>query len=351
MADQHKSAAERAKEKASTRFLERKSEELSIDDLLQGILGCDRLMISKAITLVESEKPEDRSKAMEVMSRLPVATKQSRRIGITGPPGAGKSSFIESFGKRLVKTKTSVAVLSIDPSSLKNRGSILGDKTRMEELSRENQVYIRPSAAGAHLGGVHARSRESIAILEAAGFDYIFVETVGVGQSEVAVNEITDCMLLLLTPAGGDELQGIKRGVVELADIILVNKSDGDLVDLAKRTRKSYANALHLFPLGASNWAPVVKNISALKETGLQEVEDELEKYFKHLVTSGYYLTQRDQQDKAWYKESLKALFLEFITKQSEKQRISTSKSPEANSKRLPVVAAYDFFHNWLQTL
>lgn len=352
MAIQDPSSSEKARQKAAELFLQRAGKRPALAPLLEGILTRDRLLLSKAITLVESQHPADRAFALQLFEQLPSPVKSAKRIGITGPPGAGKSTFIEAFGSLLLEQGNSLAVLTIDPSSQRNRGSILGDKTRMEELGKQENVFIRPSAAGASLGGIHAQTRESIAILEAAGFDFVLVETVGVGQSEVAVQEMVDCLLLLLTPAGGDELQGIKRGVVEMADILLVNKSDGELEPLAKSTRKAYANALHLFPAGASGWIPQVLTISALEKLGLDKLHQVLNEFFEQGELSGHWQLRRSAQAKQWFDQSLDQLVRRYLKLQTDDVKtMEAYQAAISSGKILPVVAAHQLFTKWQETM
>ena len=232
----------------------RRTPDIHLQDLIDGLSRGNRVFLSKAITLVESKRSDDRKLSAELIDKITGDNNQSLRIGITGVPGVGKSTFIEAFGKMLTGKGKKVAVLSIDPSSNRTRGSILGDKTRMDELSRDPNAYIRPSASGSSLGGVASSTREAILICEAAGFDVIIVETVGVGQSETVVKDMVDYFLLLMLAGGGDELQGIKRGIMEMADHILINKADNKNMEAAKRAKKEYANAVHLFPSNEAEW-------------------------------------------------------------------------------------------------
>ncbi len=245
------------------------------DDVMKG----DRRALARAITLVESTRPDHRSQAVDLLERLAPAAGKSVRLGITGIPGAGKSTFIEAFGLHLTGLGHRVAVLAVDPSSPRTGGSILGDKTRMEELSRHPDSFIRPSPSGGTLGGVARRTREALLVCEAAGFDVVIVETVGVGQSETAVSEMVDMFLLILVPGGGDDLQGIKKGVVELADLLLINKADGDLAQAAERAERDYASALHLLVPPHPGWTPRVLKVSALEGKGMDEVWKAIEAY------------------------------------------------------------------------
>ncbi len=272
---------------------------------IQGILAGDRVVLSQAITLIESTRPEHHSLVQEVLESCLQQKKDSIRIGITGSPGVGKSTFIEAFGLQLLTKEKKVAVLAIDPSSQISKGSILGDKTRMGQLSVHEKAFIRPSPAGDSLGGIARKTRETIFLCEAAGFDTIIVETVGVGQSEIAVRSMVDCFLLLLLPGAGDELQGIKRGIVEMADILAVNKADGEHVSLAKRTRQAYKNALHLFPIKNSNWIPEIVTCSASTGEGITEIGDLIEKFRIFTQTNGFFDYNRREQARHWLFETL----------------------------------------------
>ena len=229
---------------------------------VDGVLSGDRVILSRAITVVESNLESDKVLAKTIIQEILPHSGNSIRIGITGVPGVGKSTFIEAFGKYLIKLGHKVAILSIDPSSQRSKGSILGDKTRMEQLSGMEEAYIRPSASGETLGGVANKTGESMLLCEAAGYDVILIETVGVGQSETAVHGMTDFFLLLMLAGAGDELQGIKKGIMEMADMVVINKADADNVQKSERARVQYQNALHLFPLAESGWSPVVTKAS-----------------------------------------------------------------------------------------
>ena len=244
----------------------------TVESLARGVTGGDRRALARAITLVESVRDDDRDRAQDLLAALLPASGGAWRIGITGAPGVGKSTFIEAFGLLAIDAGRRVAVLAVDPSSKRGGGSLLGDKTRMETLARAPAAYIRPSPAGETLGGVARRSAEALLVCEAAGYDVIIVETVGVGQSETAVADMVDVFLLLLAPGGGDELQGLKKGIVELADILVVNKCDGDLNDAANRLRAEYAGALGLLRPTDPRWKTVALTCSALENTGIDEV-------------------------------------------------------------------------------
>ena len=285
--------------------------------LLEGVRARSRRGLAKAITLVESTRPRDRAAAAELLAELhalasPVHA-DTVRIGVSGAPGVGKSTFIEAFGLHAVQAGRRVAVLTVDPSSRLAGGSILGDKTRMAELSRRPEAFVRPTPAGRTLGGVARRTREAIVVCEAAGFDVIVVETVGVGQSETAVAGMTDLFVLLIAPLGGDELQGIKRGVMELADLVLVNKADGEQADAARRTVAEYRNALHLMRPRTSAWTPPVEPCSALTGGGIAETWRRTGECRAALRASGDWAARRAAQAEAWLREELEAVLYERL--------------------------------------
>lgn len=263
---------------------------------IRGILQGDVAILSRAITLVESQNETHRQLAQQIMEGVAPSTGNSFRLGITGVPGVGKSTFIESFGKEVVARGHRLAVLAIDPSSAKSKGSILGDKTRMEELSAMAGVYIRPSPNSGTLGGVTRSTFETILLCEAAGFDFIIVETVGVGQSELAVSRITDFFLLLMLAGAGDELQGIKRGIMEMADALVITKADGANVDKAKAARAEYAHAMHLLQEPESGWPAKTLVCSSLTGQGINEVYDMIAGYRQFVAASGYFAGKRQQQ-------------------------------------------------------
>lgn len=279
----------------------------SAADYAQGILRGDRVVLSQAITLLESNRVEHQELAQAILDACLQHKKDSIRIGITGSPGVGKSTFIEAFGLQAITKGHQVAVLAIDPSSQISKGSILGDKTRMAQLATHEKAFIRPSPAGDSLGGVARKTRETILLCETAGFDVIIVETVGVGQSEIAVHSMVDCFLLLLLPGAGDELQGIKRGIVEMADILAVNKADGERVSLAKRAQQEYKNVLHLFPPKNSNWIPEVVICSATSGEGIAEIWELIEKFRIFTQTNGFFEYNRREQARHWLYETLEA--------------------------------------------
>jgi LAO/AO transport system kinase len=270
-----------------------------VNELAEEVRAGNRGALARAITLVESTRADHREQAVELLDALMPATGNAVRIGITGAPGAGKSTFIETLGMQRVTAGEKLAVLAVDPSSTRTGGSILGDKTRMEQLSREPLAFIRPSPSGGTLGGVARRTREAMLLCEAAAVDVVIVETVGVGQSEVAVAGMVDVFVLLIAPGGGDELQGVKRGIVELADLVVVNKADGDLEAIAKRTAADYANALH-FGRAHEVGGPEVVTASALTGTGIEDVWDAIATYAAAARSSGALATRRAEQARAW---------------------------------------------------
>jgi LAO/AO transport system kinase len=273
--------------------------------LLEGILKGSRAALGQAITLIESTKSSDQALAHLLLKSLPQATQLAKRIGITGVPGVGKSTFIENFGLQLVAQGHKVAVLAIDPSSSRTGGSILGDKTRMERLSQESNVFIRPSAAGRTLGGVAKNTRQAIALCEAAGYDIILIETVGVGQSETLVHGMVDFFLLLMLAGAGDELQGIKRGIMELADTIVINKADGANEVAAKAARSEYASAIHVFSQRPDDWQPRVLCASGLNGTGLTELWSQIEAFFVQMQLNGALQHKRKEQELLLFEQLL----------------------------------------------
>ncbi len=275
------------------------------DFYVEGILQGNITILSQAITLVENALPSHYEVGQKVIEQCLPYSGNSIRIGITGVPGAGKSTFIEALGGTITAMGRKLAVLAIDPSSQRSKGSILGDKTRMETLCNDPNAFIRPSPSAGSLGGVARKTRESIILCEAAGYDTIFVETVGVGQSETAVHSMVDFFLLLMLAGAGDELQGIKRGIMEMADLIAITKADGENVKKAQMARVQYQNALHLFPVPESNWPPKVHTCSSLEQTGIQEIWDEILNYTQETTRSGYFDEHRLSQAKYWMHQTI----------------------------------------------
>lgn len=301
----------------------RKKRVLTADEYVEGILKGDITLLSQAVTLVESNLPSDQVIAQQVIERCLPHAGGSVRVGITGVPGAGKSTFIEALGTELCKQGKHLAVLAIDPSSERSKGSILGDKTRMNELSVQANAFIRPSPSAGSLGGVARKTRETIVLCEAAGFDTILVETVGVGQSETAAHSMVDFFLLLQVTGTGDELQGIKRGIMEMADGIAINKCDGHNVERAQAAKVSFKNALALFPPTESGWKPYAETCSAVEKTGIQEVWKMIEQYIRFTRESGYFDVKRTEQAKYWMYETINSSLLNGFYQHPEMEALT----------------------------
>ncbi|MEH6616785.1 MAG: methylmalonyl Co-A mutase-associated GTPase MeaB [Porticoccus sp.] len=315
--------------------------QMTPEELAESILCGDRRALAKGITLVESTSPGHREQASQLLELIMPHTGNSIRLGISGVPGVGKSTFIESFGNYVIGQGHRVAVLAVDPTSAVSGGSILGDKTRMETLSRNSSAFIRPSPAGKTLGGVTRRTRETLLLCEAAGFDIIFVETVGVGQSETAVAEMTDMFLLMLLPGGGDELQGIKRGIMELADLVLVNKSDGDQQAAANRTVADYGMALHFLHPRSRHWQAKVQSLSALKNQGVDEVWQSVEEFREALGNTGEIESRRAAQSRAWmWSETADALLTELKESDAVKSLVVSLENDVTQGRIPPTIAA-----------
>ncbi len=287
------------------RFLKKKRKILAPENYVAGILAGDITLLSQAVTLVESSRREHQKVAQEIIRQCLPYSGKSIRVGITGVPGVGKSTFIEALGSNITLNGGRLAVLAIDPSSERSKGSILGDKTRMEELAGNANAYIRPSPSAGSLGGVARKTRETIILCEAAGFDHVFIETVGVGQSETAVHSMTDFFLLLMLSGAGDELQGIKRGIMEMADLIAINKADGKNIDKARIAQTQYKNAIHLFPQKDSDWTPDVLTCSAFHKTGIEAIWEKVEEYKKQTTENDYFFKRRNTQATYWMHETI----------------------------------------------
>ncbi|MGH1445852.1 MAG: methylmalonyl Co-A mutase-associated GTPase MeaB [Cognatishimia sp.] len=315
---------------------------MDITELRDRILKQDRRALARAITLVESQRADHREMTAQLLESLRGAGREAMRIGLSGTPGVGKSTFIESFGMFLTAQGKRVAVLAVDPSSTRSGGSILGDKTRMERLSRDKNAFIRPSPSQSHLGGVARRSREAVALCEAAGFDVVLIETVGVGQSETVVSEISDLFLLLLAPAGGDELQGVKRGIMEMADLILVNKADGDLKSAAMRTCADYYGALRLLrkrPQDPEAF-PKAMTVSALEESGIAKAWDEMIELAEWRKDNGHWTERRTAQAQYWFLEDVRQGVLAQLETGDAKAQISQMIAQIAQGDITPTAAA-----------
>lgn len=330
----------------------KKRNRLSIEEYKSGVLSGDRVALSRAITLVESTLDEDNELAAQLIDELYQYTGNSFRVGITGVPGVGKSTFIESFGSHIIADGNKLAVLTIDPTSQKTGGSILGDKTRMEKLSQSKNAFIRPSPSGDALGGVAQKTRESMLLCEAAGFDVIFVETVGVGQSETAVKNMVDFFLLLMLAGAGDELQGIKKGIMEMADTIAINKADGKNVDSAKRAKMEYQNALHLFPPNENGWIPEVRTCSALDDSGLSEIWELLKEFKVQQIESGFFNQNRKEQAVHWMHQTIHHFLKRNFYKSPEiKENLLKFENAVRNGDKHSVQAARTLLENYFNKL
>lgn len=315
---------------------------------INGILAGDITVLSRAITLIESTKAEHQELGGKVIDGIMHKTGQSFRLGITGVPGVGKSTFIESFGLHLVNNGHRLAVLAIDPSSQKSKGSILGDKTRMEKLSVHANAFIRPSPSSGTLGGVTKNTFETILLCEAAGFDFIIVETVGVGQSEIAVSQMTDFFLLLMLAGAGDELQGIKRGIMEMADALLITKADGNNLQKAKNAKTEYTHALHLFPPSESGWIPKVEICSSIQNEGIKEALQIIESYKNLSITNGYFSLKRKQQLSDWLHYSISEQLKEkFYNHPSIKEELKNIEKNLDSGKINPYRIASELISKW----
>ncbi|MBR9915847.1 MAG: methylmalonyl Co-A mutase-associated GTPase MeaB [Algicola sp.] len=308
-----------------------------VSDILKGNITA----LSRAITLIESANPKHQEKANEIINKCLVHANQSVRIGITGVPGVGKSTFIEALGLHLTNMDRKVAVLAVDPSSSLSKGSILGDKTRMEDLVKNDSAFIRPSPSGTSLGGVARKTRETIILCEAAGFDTIIIETVGVGQSETAVHSMVDFFLLLKIAGAGDELQGIKRGIIEMADTIAINKADGDNLKAAKLAKLEFNRALHLYPEKDSKWQPKVVLCSALERHGISDIWEVISSYIEHTKKTDYFESHRREQNKFWLLQTIEErLKSDFFNKPIIKSELNKQLSLIEKGQTTPFMAA-----------
>ncbi len=333
-------------------YRKKRKVQLTAAEFIEGIYNGNISVLSQAITLVESNKPEHYILAQEIIEKCLPRTGNSMRLGITGVPGAGKSTFIESLGMHIISKGGKLAVLAIDPSSERTKGSILGDKTRMEKLSGEANAYIRPSPSAGTLGGVARKTRESIILCEAAGFDTIFVETVGVGQSETAVHSMVDFFLLIMIAGAGDELQGIKRGIMEMADAIAINKADGDNVKRAQMARSEFSNALHLFPSPESGWIPKVLTCSALTHVGIEEIWQNIMQYKDFTRINGYFDERRKRQAKYWMYESInEQLKNNFYTNQKVVTNLEILERKVLNAEKSSFIAAKELLDLYYDNL
>jgi len=313
----------------------------SVNEFAKGLLLGDRVSLGRAITLIESKKPSDHKFANTLLEKLLPSTGKSIRIGITGAPGVGKSTFIEAFGKYLTLQGKKIAVLAVDPSSAKTRGSILGDRTRMEELSKDPHAFIRPTSSGNALGGVADKTRETILLCEAAGYEIIIIETVGVGQSETAVRSMVDFFLLLQLAGAGDELQGIKKGIMEMADAVVITKADGENEKKARQAQTEFQHALHLFQPSVSGWTPKVLTTSAIQKKGMDEVWRLIESFQETTTSNNSFQENREQQKLIWFHENIQLMLKEKIL-QSKKvaEKIKLLEKKINSGKILPSAAA-----------
>ena len=327
--------------------------ELTLDEYVEGILKGETSVLSQAITLLESTRPDHEELAQQVIERCLPHASRSVRIGISGVPGAGKSTSIDEFGIHVLKEYGGkLAVLAIDPSSERNKGSILGDKTRMEKLSVHPDSFIRPSPSSGSLGGVARKTRETIILCEAAGYDKIFVETVGVGQSETACHSMVDFFLVIQVAGTGDELQGIKRGIMEMADGIAINKCDGDNVERCKIAASYYRNALHLFPVPPSGWTTQVMTYSGFYGYGIKELWDSIYQYFDFVKQNGYFEHRRNEQNRYWMYETINEQLKNSFYQNSEMQRLlHDSEFMVLNRKQTSFVAAHRLLDRYFQLM
>ncbi len=322
-------------------FQKKKRHNLTTQDYIDGILAGNISILSQAITLIESLLPEHYAQSQEIIEKCLPYSGNSVRIGITGVPGAGKSTFIEAIGTKVTNLGHKLAVLAIDPSSEKSKGSILGDKTRMETLVHNPKAFIRPSPSAGSLGGVARKTRESIILCEAAGFDVIFIETVGVGQSETAVHSMVDLFLMIQIAGAGDELQGIKRGIMEMADMVAINKADGENINRANLAKRHFANALNLFPMPESGWKPRVYTCSAIEGSGLMDIWGGIEDFLKFTKTNGYFQANRNTQAKYWMYETIhEALRENFYTNPAVKANMNHFEEKVLNNEISSFIAA-----------
>lgn len=325
-------------------------EETNSSSLKDGLINGNITSLSKAITLLESTRKDDILSASELIKSCISHSGKSIRIGITGVPGAGKSTFIEAFGQELLKKGKKLAVLAIDPSSELSGGSILGDKTRMETLSQLENVYIRPSPAGKTLGGVAKKTRETILLCETAGFDIILIETVGVGQSETIVHSMVDFFLLLMLSGAGDELQGIKRGIMEMADAIVITKADGDNVNKAKLASREYQNALHLFPPNQNKWIPKSLVCSSVTGENIEKISEIIYSHNNLTKINGWFEKNRQIQDKFWFNETLKELIVnQYYSNELFGKEIEIVEEKICNGELTSFQAAEDLFKKFTQ--
>ncbi|MDC0303782.1 methylmalonyl Co-A mutase-associated GTPase MeaB [Flavobacteriales bacterium] len=320
----------------------------NLTELKASLIGGDRVALAKAITLVESTKKEHLELGSELVAACMLSESSSRRIGVTGVPGVGKSTFIDAFGSMLTINGHKVAVLAVDPSSDVSQGSILGDKTRMEKLASDSNAFIRPTAAGGTLGGVARKTRETIILCEAAGYDTILIETVGVGQSETAVHSMVDMFMLLVLATAGDELQGIKRGIMEMADMVVINKDDGENAVYTKLAKASYHQALHMFRAKENGWVVPVGSCSAINGIGLDQVIESVDSYFQQVGMNGILDSNRSGQNVYWLKQAITdELMQRFYRDEKTDEELRSIESDIKNGTLNPFSAARKLLKNW----
>ncbi len=320
----------------------------NLEEWKTALVSGDRVALARAITLVESTKQEQIDEAAKLLEICSSHAIDSQRIGITGVPGVGKSTFIDAFGSKLTESGRKVAVLAVDPSSDITKGSILGDKTRMEKLSSDTNAFIRPTPSGGSLGGVARKTRETITLCEAAGFDTILIETVGVGQSETAVHSMVDMFVLLVLATAGDELQGIKRGIMEMADLVVINKDDGENASYTKLAKASYHQALHMFPAKESGWIVPVASCSSTQGNGLDEILSSVASYFNQVSVNGWLQKNRSDQNDFWLKEAIvEELKHRFFGDASTQEKLTKLQEDVRSGRVSPFVAARELLRNW----
>lgn len=336
---------------SAKKFKARKRRSLTADEYAEGILSQSIPLLSQAITLIESSLPDHHALGQQVIEKCLPYSGNSIRIGITGVPGVGKSSFIEALGNEITASGMKLAVLAIDPSSERSKGSILGDKTRMEELSSNANAFIRPSPSAGSLGGVARKTRESIILCEAAGFNTIFIETVGVGQSETAVHSMVDFFLLLMLAGAGDELQGIKRGIMEMADLIAITKADGDNIRKSQVAKIEYESALHLYPPAESGWNPPVRTCSSRDMMGINEIWNEILTYVDYTKGNSFFVNRRRNQSKYWMYETInEALRNGFYNSKDIQKQIPLMESEVLNETISSFAAAKELLDKYFNT-
>lgn len=346
------SKSELARSKAVERFLKSQNVELDVKEVVAGVLKGNNNALAKAITMVESNLPKHKNLATQIIHDILPKTGNSIRIGITGVPGVGKSTFIEALGKFLTQQGIKIAVLAVDPSSNVNKGSILGDKTRMNELSVDPLAFVRPSPSSGTLGGVANATRESILLCEAAGYEVILVETVGVGQSEYLVKEMVDFFLLLMLSGAGDEIQGIKRGIMEMADALFVNKADGENKIMSRKASQAYRNALHLFPARTDEWIPVTGTCSAIQNENIDKVWETVVTYKTMQQENGWFIKRRNQQAKTWLMDQLDSSLKDFFFNQAPiKEQLPFVTEDVISGKSTPFAGSQKLMNLFLNSL